>query len=72
MPSLSPTSGGVNIKSKLENIHSRLDSSADRSSNHDNRIVKLEEASVNGGDEMGEMVKMLNDKIDSEVGTSIS
>ena len=66
MPATSP-SGGINIKGKLEDVHFRLAKADDRFASHDGRISKLEEASKEGGDNMGEMVKMLNDRIDSEV-----
>ena len=66
MPASSP-SGGINIKGKLEDIHYRLAEADSRAATHDSRISTLEEASKDGGENMEEMVKKMNDRIDSEV-----
>ncbi len=69
--SLSPnaytSSSSINIKAHLTDVQRRLDEGDKTANSHDKRITKLESANVKGGDDLAEMAKALNDRIDAEV-----
>ena len=56
-----------NIKAKLNDVANRLDDGDETAVAHDKRIHKLELATTNAGDELGEVTTILNDRIDTEV-----